>query len=121
MALWEQIDEKQRAVDADAVQSGLIPSNDIFETGLTSLNDPGTGANHIVRYRFRKTPSDAQRQDLVTELVQQVGAASTIVASWTHTDIGTTLSTVTQTLTSAQASTITDYGNLRLRFKATQV
>lgn len=44
---------------------------------------------------------------------------TTQIASWTHTGIGTGFTLATQTLSTTEADSITDYTDLRLRFTAT--
>lgn len=116
--LYATIDEAT-ADDADYVQSSASPSSpDVYEVALGSLTDPSSSSGHHVRYRYKKSVSGGDRIDLTVTLRQ---GASTTIASWTHTDIGSTYTDADQTLTSGDADAISDYTALRLRFSAVAV
>lgn len=114
--LYAAIDETT-ASDADFIRSELSPSASVCTIALGSLTDPVSSSGHIVRYRYGKDPADSAQIDLTVRLRQ---GASTI-ATWTHTDISTTLATAEQTLSGAEADSITDYADLRIQFEASQV
>lgn len=114
--LYSVIDETSYS-DADYVKSSdLTSGTDVLEVALTSLTDPVSSTGHIVRYRYRAQGAAAATMDLVVSLRQ---GASTTIATWTHTDIGTSYVDAVQTLSSGEANSITDYTDLRLRFVAT--
>ena len=106
------------ASDADYITSSSSPTSaDIAEIKLSTGANPNTsddGALHHIRYRYKKDSSGGDTINLTVRLVQ----ASTVIASWTHTNISDSYVTVDQTLTDAEANAITDYGDLRLRFEA---
>lgn len=109
---YAQIDEGV-ADDADAIVSGLDGS-DTYEVRLESIADPVSSTGHIVRYRYGKRPEDAdQVVDLTVSLRQ---GDSTEIASWSHNNVSTTIALAQQTLSGAEADSITDYSDLRLRF-----
>ncbi len=112
--LWPMIDE-ETADDADFIQSVLTPSNDTCEVRLQALGDPAVSTGHVVRYRYSKSFA-AGRVDLTVKLMD----GATEIASFTHSDISTTDTQADQTLSAAQADSISDYGDLRLRFTADQ-
>ena len=112
--LFAMIDEAT-ADDTDFIHSSLTPSNDLCEVRLQTLGDPAVSTGHIVRYRYSKDPG-AGRVDLTVKLMQGV----TEIASFTHTDIPAAWTQADQTLSAAQADSISDYGDLRLRFTADQ-
>lgn len=70
--------------------------------------DPGSSSGHIVRYRIKGTG------DLTVVLMQ---GASTI-ATWAHTPAPGSFTTYEQTLSGAEADSITNYADLRLKFTA---
>lgn len=112
--LWQKVDEFT-ASDADLIVSATNPSNDTCEVGLTTTTtDPVSSSNHIVSYRYAKSASGGRTIDLTVRLMQ----GTTIIATFSHTNIGNTVTQADQTLTGAQADSITNYGDLRLRFIA---
>jgi len=86
------------------------------DTARIKLADPQyeLGEEVYLDYRFSKWPTNTvQSVDLTIRLVQ---GASTLIGSWVHTDISTTVVDVTQTLTGPQIATITDFSDLYLEF-----
>lgn len=110
--LWSKLDE-QVASDADFIQSGLDPANQMCEVRCGSLSDPACTKEHLVRYRIGKDTTGGKVIDFTVALYQ----STTSIATWTHSNVDV-FATYTQTLTEAQAKAITDYTNLRLRFTA---
>lgn len=110
--LYASIDESVLD-DADyIISSVLAPSaSDTCEVGLASATDPVASDNHKVVYRIRSEPSGG---NLTVSLYQN----TTLIASWSHTNVSATLTTITQTLSGAETDSITDYADLRLRFVA---
>lgn len=121
--LFQAIDETV-ASDADYVQSGLAPSADVYVTKLSAVEDPQSSSGHTVRYRYGKNASGGAQINLTVELrsaYTNESTQGTLIASWSHTDVSDVLATAAQTLAGAEADSITSYGNLYLRFSATQV
>lgn len=111
-------------IDTDFIQSALIPTADVYVTELNMVEDPLTDINHVVQYRIAKSSAGGGQINADIELRQDYVDETTmgqLVAGWAHVDIGPTFVTHTQTLTSPQATSITDYGSLFLRFVFTQV
>lgn len=101
------------ASDTDYIQSPVGPSSSqLYETNLETFADPLSSSGHVVHYRYKKNVAGGNI-DLVASLRQ---GASTEIASWTHTNISNSFTTVDQTLSGAQADSITNYSDLRLRF-----
>lgn len=114
--LYASIDETSPG-DSDYIRSSLQGQggSDTAEVALGPLTDPAGNTNHRVSYRYGKALGDGVgRVDLTVQLVQ----GTTVIASWTHLDIATGLTTAQQTLGAGQADAITDYTDLRLRFTA---
>ncbi len=92
--------------------------NDDAEFGLSTVSDPMTSAGHILRYRYRNSGDNGgnARIDLVVELKQ----GNTVIANWPTPDIrDITYFQENQTLTAAEADSITDYTDLGVRFNMT--
>ena len=111
------------ADDADYIQSALAPSNAAYVTKLTSLEDPQSSSGHVVRYRYQKDTAGGAQIDLTVQLRQgdvSEGAQGTLIAQWTHADIPAVWTPQAQTLSGAQADSISDYTSLFLRFVSNQ-
>lgn len=111
--LYAAIDEPT-ADDSDYIQSEPTPVNSPTVVALAAATDPGVSTGHVISYRYQM--SGTGQIDLVVDLMQ----GGTVIASWTHTSIPASWVTASQTLSGAQADSITDYSNLRLRFTANQ-
>ncbi len=114
--LFGEIDEVS-ASEADLIETGNNPSNDVCEVDLTtSLGDPLSSSTHIVRYRYKKHAAAGRTIELRVRLLQG-GAGGTQIAIWTHSDIGETIVQADNTLSSGEADSITDYTDLSLEFR----
>ena len=80
-------------------------STSTAEVGLSTAGDPAVSTGHIIRYRAKGTGT------LTVSLIQGTTVIATNVPSLT-----TSFQTYTFTLSGAEADSITDYSNLRLRF-----
>jgi hypothetical protein len=76
-----------------------------FESGI----DPDTSLAHIIRYRYAGYGSAT----LVVELLE----GTTLIASWQHVDPPETPTDGAQVLSTAEAAAITNYADLRVRFR----
>ena len=120
--LYQSIDESSSS-DADYVTSEAAPSDSPYVASLSSVTDPLAASGHIARYRYSKDTSGATI-DIDIELYEgYVSEASkgTLIASNTHSNIGTSWTAGSFTLTSGEANNITDYTDLSFRFNADQV
>ena len=111
------IDEVTRN-DADYMTSIKLKrdKNDLVEISLGTINDPQTNDGHIVRYTYREENLQVNTDPFLTVRLLQGG---TEIVSWTHNyPLPTLFTPATQTLTTLQADSITDYSNLRLEFNA---
>jgi hypothetical protein len=110
--LYPSIDESVPD-DGDFIESGLNPvTADICELKLQPATDPGIDTDHLVRFRVGRNV-DGLPLSLTVRLVQ----GTTVIESWTVTPTSTP-TTYTQTVSSVNAATITNYSDLRLRFEA---
>lgn len=117
--LYDEINETSRS-DINYARSAslsLLSPTDTWTTGLSSVIDPQESSSHIVSYVYRKNGGGAVTLDVTARLMQ----GATQIASWTHSDVGTSFTLAQQTLTAAQADSITDYSDLRLEFTGTYV
>ena len=117
--LYTHIDETSYS-DADYVKSEEAPSSSPYVCRLTSLTDPVSSTGHILRYRYLKSATGDQTINLTVQLRQgytNEGSPGTQIAEWTHSNIDA-VTTAEQTLSGAQADTITDYTSLFVRFVA---
>jgi len=110
--IYQAIDEVT-ASDVDYIRSAQRPASDIYKVSFSDLNPPRhTGFDVTVNYRIYKDGEETV--DLTTRLVE----GTTTRATWSHTDLSITPLDVTQTLSGAQASSITDWNDLFLEFEA---
>ncbi|HMB77155.1 MAG TPA: hypothetical protein VKN76_12200 [Kiloniellaceae bacterium] len=98
--------------DSDHATSSQNPLNDVFAVRLAEVTDPGVDFGHILKYRYRKVGSG--RADITVKLKQ----ADTVIATFSHSDIGSAYSLAEQRLSDAQAASITDYADLRVEVTA---
>ena len=114
--LYQQIDEVT-ANDSDYVRSEIQPVTSKAKFRLSnSVPKPVASADQWVKYRYQKS-GDAGAP-LLNLTVRLIEGASTIRASWTHTNISATLTDASQLLTGPQKSSITDYDDLFIEFEA---
>ena len=112
--LWSRLDEETPDDGATSINSANagISGTTTGEVGLSNIADPLTSSGHIMRVRHRETLAGGtlnfvelrQGTTLIATLTPSTGSA------W-HTD--------TFTLSAAEADAITDYDDLRFRFKGT--
>jgi len=113
--LYQSIDEDPFN-DSDFVRSEIDPTTSVYKARLSNpIEAPDSGGNHYVRYRYQKDDVNGQQINLTVRLIQ---GASTEIASWTHNNIGATISQVSQQLSSPEISSISDYDDLFLEFEA---
>ena len=117
--IFDQIDEVVLD-DADYIRTVLTPTSDVYVTKLSSVEDPLSSTGHIVRFRAAKSAAGGDQIDLTVQLRQgyvNEGSPGTLIATVaTLTNISETFTTTTYTLSGAEADSITNYGDLYLRF-----
>jgi len=107
--LYGYIDEESYS-DIDYIQ--VANANSTCEIGLSSVTDPESSSNHIVRYRARKAGNGA--------LTVYLFDGATQIASQTPT-LTTSIQAFSFTLSSGEADNISDYSDLRLKFAGSYV
>lgn len=111
--LYQSIDESFPST-TDYIQSGSNPTDDTVRFKVATKPDPNVSNGYQITYGYYR-PSGVSAINMRVRLVQ---GASTEIASWTHIDIPTTYTEVTQTLTTSQADAITDHSDLYVEFVA---
>lgn len=101
--------------DNDFMRSEVNPSASLAEVGLGSSADPQTSDFHLVRYRYAKHGS------ATLQLVFYLMEGTTQIATWSDTDVPGTPTTGEYQLSVAEANSITNYANLRIRVVATEI
>jgi hypothetical protein len=99
--------------DSNYIRSADNPLYDTCEVALTPTGTPISRTNHNIRYRIQNTVS-GNLINLVVALYQ----GSNLIGSGVHNNVANGFFTTGFLLTTGQASNITDYSNLRLRFIA---
>jgi hypothetical protein len=113
--IYQSIDESPYS-DSDYIKSSENPSTEIYRTKLLSGSDPSSSDDHVVKYRYKH---NGQAGDI--DLVVRLKEGGTTRASWNHNNIGGTIVNAEQTLSGAEADSITDYTDLYLEFEANKV
>jgi Concanavalin A-like lectin/glucanases superfamily len=111
--LYLTIDEAAPANDADYIQSSVNPTSDVVRF---RISDPTAAMVEPlnVRYRYGVVGGGAYPVQITARLKQ----GSTIIKEWVHKDASPTFQTVTQTLTSGEYASITNFNNLFVEFVA---
>lgn len=120
-SLAAAIDETT-ASDTDYIQSEISPVNSGCRVKLAAGEDPLSSTGHILHWRAGKDAGGNQI-DMTVKLYQGGGnslGAGTLIASFTRNNVGA-FTTYDETLSGAQADSITNYADLYLEFYANQV
>lgn len=106
--LYASVDEGQPYDNTDYIESGALP--DTTELRITSSGDPAASDYHTVQYALAKQGTSTLNLDVY------LMEGTTQIAHWTDVDIPATETLYQHTLSGAEADSITDYTNLRIRF-----
>lgn len=112
---WEAMDET--VADDATTYNGSATSPDgtqPLEVGLSNVTDPQASTGHIVRARHRKSASAGKTITGELRLYQGTTQIATLTGQVAPSD--GTWATVTLTLSAAEADSITDYTDLRVRW-----
>lgn len=116
--IFDQIDETPFD-DADFIRTVPTPTADVYVTKLTTLTDPVSSINHILRYRYGKDLAGGDVINITIQLRQgyvNEGAPGTLIATIaTLLDVPNGFNAGSYTLSGAEADAITDYTNLYVR------
>lgn len=118
VGLWQDIDEVV-ADDGDYDQSAAwsFGSSDTLEVGLSNVTDPVSSAGHTIRARYNVPVFDvleASQWTLTFELMQ--GAVSKAAVQASDSVVTAGWLDLSYTLSGAEADSISDYNDLRLKF-----
>lgn len=112
--IYTTIDESSPS-DADYIKTSAPPGANEFETLLTSVTDPVSSSNHVMRWRRRKQPASGSNDVTITVRLLQ---NTTQITSQSDATIPGSFTDTSYTLSGAEADAISDYTNLRLEFVA---
>lgn len=110
--------------DSTYIHSPSAPSSEPYVTAISTLEDPVSSSGHIHRWRRQKNASGGATIDLTVEIRQDYvneGTPGTQINTYSDSDIPSAWATQTDTLSGAEADSITDYTSLFMRFVANQV
>lgn len=97
--------------DSDYIRCEGYPSSSTYKCKIDADYEADTYFK--VAYRYKKNSDANKTMSLIVRLLE----GATQRASWTDSDVSTTLTTVTQTLSGAEFTSITDWSNLYLEFE----
>ena len=106
--LWSKVND---ASDATYITGTPGWNSTECELKLASLTDPVSSTGHIVYVRARVASGSGAAEALGFALLQ----GTTYIGYWYPSVSRTTITTYSATLSTAQANSITDYANLRIR------
>ena len=106
------------ASDTDYIKTPTPPGANEFESLLTTVTDPVSSANHVMRWRRRKQPASGSATINLTVRLM-VGAVQ--ITSQADNGLPGSFTDTSYTLSGAEADAITNYADLRLEFVAAQV
>lgn len=117
--IYTTIDESS-ASDADFIRTPAGAGTYVYTTALTSVTDPDSSSNHIMRMRT-SADQDGQQSVSFTQQLRQgytnEGSPGTLIASQSRNSVTSTSWTDSSyTLSGAEADAITNYASLFLRF-----
>lgn len=119
--LYTTIDEAT-ADDTDYIQSPTNPADAVYVTKLSSVVNPGSTSNHIIRYRASASQDNQQAVRVTIQLrqgyVSEANQGTLIASHNTGLMTSTTWTTYTYTLSAAEAGSITNYADLYYRIIA---
>ena len=100
-------------VDTTFVSTPVIPSDGqaTYKCGLFGIRDIYDNANHDIKVRMKS--GSTAGVDLRVRLMED----ENVIGTTTYTDVGTSWTTETWTLSTAEADAIADYTNLDLEFR----
>jgi hypothetical protein len=109
--------DEESAEDTELVRAEADPSTSIYITGLSSVTDPESSSDHVVRYRYQKGESGGGQPGVI-DLIVTLREGTTARASQTHSGVAVGFLDGTFTLSGPEADAITDYSDLNLHLSA---
>lgn len=114
--LFDKINEETPNGDTDYIHSDL--DEEECEVGLTNVNDPEIGTGHKIRCYAKSPSGGGAKEQMTIALVENGNVRGTSPAA--NVD-RTVYGLIEYTLSEAEANSIGNYANLRLRFHITKV
>jgi len=120
---FDELDETTSDDDTTYTQTSAASggTGDDLTVSLANIPDPLTNIYHVVEYRWRNAGNSTG--DATLAFTMELLQGNTVVASRAHTSaqVASQLAytTFTYTLSAAEADSITDYNDLRIRFNVT--
>lgn len=114
--LWSKINEES-ASDADNISAQVVTFSRSCDVGLPNISDPVSSANHTITVRAKMTRDGTKNATLTVILYQ----GTTSVASFNTGNLTTGYTNYSYTLSGAEADSITDYSNMKIRFQGNPV
>lgn len=116
--MFNELDEYFRD-DSDYVSSKALgkktdTTSDTFHVGITSNRLVDTNRDHILSYVLKKETAGGYEINFTVTLFD----GSRQIAQWTHLNVDENFKLVTNILTLDEKKSISDYGNLSLKFTA---
>lgn len=116
---WPLLDEATPDDDTTYAQANSSGANNWYEVKLASLTDPSSSSGHILRVRARKSLASGQATGATFWLYQSTTLIATLDITPGDADFTAGWTTKTLTLSGAEADSITDYSDLRVRWLKT--
>ncbi len=111
--LWDKLDEETQNGDTDYAVSST--EEDEFEVGLADVTDPTVGTGHYIRC-YAKAPGGGGAKERLTISLYENGTQR---AASSSTDVDrTAYGLIEHNLSEAEANSISNYANLRIRIHA---
>lgn len=107
--------EALQSSDGDTSKISTVTQGDICEVKVDSLTDPENNINHVITISAQATGSGGPERitfRLIENTTIRASSASTAITRGSYADY-------TYTLSTAEADTITDHTDLRIRIEAT--
>ncbi len=107
--LYEEIDEVT-ANDTDYIDHAIPFAATTYRNNLSDVTDPLTSSGHIIKWRYKKVLSG-----ITVNARLELYQGNTLIVARQFNNIGTTFTQDTYTLSAAEADSIADYSDLKVR------
>jgi hypothetical protein len=117
--IYNSIDEVSSS-DADYIVSQTNPGGSDIIFGLNQVTDPQSSSGHVIRFRYSKDASAGKQIDMTLQIGDST-TADCLSPGPTFTDVSSTWTEYSYTLSASEADCITDYSTLQVKVSATGV
>jgi hypothetical protein len=118
---FDELDESIASVDTTTLwkQVGTTEAASLIECGLNSVTDPVSSASHVLRVHVAKGNSNGTNVGVTTggqqiDVTYRLKQSTTTIATGTSTNFDSGFTTLSTTLSGAEADAITNYAALRI-------